>query len=37
MEDQFEIERHNMVKKQIAERGLHDPRLLTWIIIRWAG
>lgn len=29
MKDQFEIDRHNMVEKQIVERGLRDPRLLT--------
>lgn len=29
MKDQFEIDRHEMVAKQIAGRGLHDPRLLA--------
>jgi protein-L-isoaspartate(D-aspartate) O-methyltransferase len=29
MKDQFEIDRHNMVEKQIVGRGLRDPRLLA--------
>ena len=29
MKDQFEIDRHNMVEKQINKRGLYDPRLLA--------
>jgi protein-L-isoaspartate(D-aspartate) O-methyltransferase len=29
MKDQFEIDRHTMVEKQIAGRGLNDPRLLA--------
>ena len=29
MKDQFEIDRHNMVEKQIVGRGLRAPRLLT--------
>jgi protein-L-isoaspartate(D-aspartate) O-methyltransferase len=29
MKDQFEIDRHNMVEKQIVGRGLRNPRLLT--------
>ena len=28
MRDQFKIDRHHMVEKQIVGRGLHDPRLL---------
>ena len=29
MRDQFEIDRHHMVEKQIVARGLHDPCLLA--------
>jgi protein-L-isoaspartate(D-aspartate) O-methyltransferase len=29
MKEQFEVDRHNMVEKQIVGRGLRDPRLLA--------